>query len=304
MTDNIVQKSSMQFICKDCDYNTCRKSQYQRHVLTLKHKNTDKPLTNTDMSSSYSHICHCGKKYKHRQSLFSHKKSCLKTIEHDNNCLNQEITPELILNIIQQNQEFKDMLLEQSKMICEMSKSNAVSIVNNTNTNNSHNKTFNLQVFLNETCKDAMNMSDFVNSIQLQLTDFENVGEQGYVNGISNIIIKNLKLLDENMRPVHCSDIKRESIYIKENNQWKKDTEDNESLKKVIKAIANKNTQMMPKYREKYPETQLGTSKASDTYSRFVIEALGGAGDNKDEKNDKIVKKIAKEVLINKNSGL
>lgn len=196
--------------------------------------------------------CDCGRGFTTKSGYWKHNRKCntnkmITHVPHDE----FPISTEAILSIIQQNQEFKDLLIEQNKTIIELTKNNTVNNNNNnTINNNSHNKSFNLQLFLNETCKDAMNLTDFVESIQLQLKDFQDIGEHGYVNGISNIIIKNLKALEENMRPVHCSDVKRESIYVKENNTWSKDTNDNQSLKRAIKAIAHKNTKMMPKYRE------------------------------------------------------
>ena len=292
------------FSCECCSFSSNNKKDYNRHLLTAKHQSYSKMIhciKNPPQTNKTKFTClFCNRSYSFSSGLSAHKRKC------NGGSVVPEITTELILNIMQQNQEFKELLIEQSKNMMDMSKAvspvSTVTTINSNNNvnNNSINKTFNLQVFLNETCKDAMNITDFVNSIQLQLSDFERIGEEGYVNGISNIIIKNLKAIDEHLRPVHCSDVKRETIYIKDNNQWQKDTNNNHNLKKVIKAIAHKNTKMMPKYREKYPETQIGTSKASDNYSRFVIEALGGSGDNKDEKEDKIVRRIAKEIIINK----
>ena len=171
---------------------------------------------------------------------------------------------------------------------------------NNTNITNSNNKTFNLQVFLNETCKDAMNIMDFVDSIKIQLSDVESIGELGYVNGISKLIIKHLNALDEHMRPVHCSDPKRDILYVKDKNVWEKEDSDNNKLKKAIKYISHKNICALPEWRAKYPDCLTSESNKSDQYNRMVIEAMGGSGDNDAEKADKIVKKIAKAVTINK----
>lgn len=302
MTD-LSPKIPKKYCCQNCDYTSSSKKDYKKHLLTLKHKLVTTNDTNVLLSQK-KYECQCGKKYAHRQGVYSHKKHCTfinqpavheSELPVENNTLDLVATPEMILNIIQQNQEFKNLLVEQSKYLVEISKKeNATNYI----TNNSNNKTFNLQVFLNETCKNAMNITDFVDSIQLQLSDFERIGQEGYVNGISNIIIKNLKALDTTMLPVHCSDLKRESIYIKENNEWHKDTNNNQALKKAIKAIAHKNTKMIPKYREEYPDTQIGTSKASDNYNRYIIEAMGGRGDNTDEKLEKIVSRIAKEIVI------
>jgi hypothetical protein len=173
-------------------------------------------------------------------------------------------------------------------------------INNNNNTINSHNKTFNLQFFLNETCKDAMNIMDFVDSIKLQLSDLENVGKIGYVEGISNIIVKNLNSLDETKRPVHCTDSKREVMYVKDEDKWEKENEEKNKLRKAIKKVAHKNSKMLSEFRVKNPDCLKSTSKVSDQYNKLVFEAMGGKGDNDLEKEDKIIKNIAKEVTIDK----
>jgi hypothetical protein len=251
-------------------------------------------------------ICDCEKEFKTRSGLWKHKKMCSQNICDDKKTQlfdiceqSNNITPELVLNIIQQNQEFKDLLLEQNKIIIEMSKNN--NTTNNTNiNNNSHNKTFNLQFFLNETCKNAMNIMDFVDSIKIQLADIESIGQLGFVNGISKLIIKNLKALDENMRPVHCSDPKRESLYVKDANVWEKEDSENKKIKKAIKYISHKNICALPEWKAKYPDCIYSDSKKSDQYNHIIIEAMGGSGDNDAEKADKIVKKIAKEITIDK----
>jgi hypothetical protein len=160
------------------------------------------------------------------------------------------------------------------------------------------NKTFNLQFFLNETCKDAMNIMDFVDSIKLQLTDLERFGEVGYVEGLSNIITTNLKALDVTQRPVHCTDRKRETIYIKDENKWEKEDDNKSKLRTAIKRIANKNIKLLPQYREKYPGCQYAESRHSDKYNKTVVEAMGGAGNNDIEKEDKIIHNISKNVVI------
>jgi hypothetical protein len=307
MLTDLVPKVPNIFVCNLCDYSSSRKSQYDRHILTSKHKNLTN-VNNFSSESSNNFNCNkCNKNYKSRVGLWNHKKKCV-NINNKNNKLineekiedlNQEITPSMILNVIQQNQEFKDLLLEQNKIIIEMSKNN--NTTNNTNiNNNSHNKTFNLQFFLNETCKDAMNIMDFVDSIKIQLADIESIGQLGFVNGMSKLIIKNLKALDENMRPVHCSDPKRESMYVKDANVWEKEDPENKKIKKAIKYISHKNICAIPEWKAKYPDCIYSDSKKSDQYNHIVIESMGGPGDNDAEKADKIVKKIAKEVTIDK----
>ena len=311
MSTNLVPKSSKKYCCENCDYYTFRKSQYDRHLSTDKHLNQKKStiINQKVPKSSEAFECICGKKYKDKSGLWRHKKKCFqkeekeKEKEEQNKIISESeniISPELIIEIIKQNQEFKDLLLEQNKTIIELSKNSTNNIINNTT--NSHNKTFNLQVFLNETCKDAMNIMDFVDSIKIQLCDIESIGELGYVNGMSKLIIKHLNALDENMRPVHCSDPKRDSLYVKDQNVWEKEDSDNNKIKKAIKYISHKNICALPEWRAKYPDCIYSDSKKNDQYSHIVLEAMGGSGDNDAEKADKIVKKIAKVVTIDKNN--
>ena len=299
-------KISKKYFCESCDFKCSRKSEWDIHVLRPKHINSQNgnKMEILETQKISRHICLCKKEYKTNSGLWKHSKVCnfkekTETNIGTTNELNT-ISPELILNIIQQNQEFKDLLLEQNKTIIELSKN---STTNNTNTNiNSHNKTFNLQVFLNETCKDAMNIMDFVDSIKIQLSDIESIGELGYVNGMSKLIIKHLNALEENMRPVHCSDPKRDSLYVKDKNVWEKEDPENKKIKKAIKYISNKNICALPEWKAKYPDCIYSDSNKSDQYNHIILEAMGGSGDNDAEKADKIVKKIAKVVTIDKNN--
>jgi len=202
---------------------------------------------------------------------------------------------------VKENTEFKEMLIEQNKMIMKVYEKEASTTGSICNIN-SHNKTFNLNVFLNEQCKDAMNITDFVDSLQLQLSDLENVGKLGFVEGISNIIIKNLKALDITKRPIHCSDPKRETVYIKDDNKWEKESEEKQKLRKVIKRVAYKNTKMLPLFRAKHPDCGKSESKYSDQYNKLIVESMGGGGrgGNDVEKENKIIKNIAKQVVIEK----
>jgi len=292
-------KNAKEYFCESCDFKCCKLSNYNTHILTRKHK----MLTNIDKENSKNaekFTCNCGKEYNHRQSLSIHKKKCLQMLEKEENITETEnnVSPEMIIEIIKQNQEFKNLLLEQNKTIIELSKNNTTNI-NNSNIN-SNNKSFNLNFFLNETCKNAMNIMDFVDSIKIQLSDVESIGELGYVNGMSKLIIKHLNALEENMRPVHCSDPKRESLYVKDANVWEKEDPDNKKIKKAIKYISHKNICALPEWKAKYPDCIYSDSKKSDQYNHIVVEAMGGSGDNDSEKADKIVKKIAKVVTIDK----
>jgi hypothetical protein len=290
--------------CEYCEYITDKTKDFKKHLLTSKHK---METFGNNLETNLSHQCNfCKKIFKSRSGLWKHKKTCQNLNCDDEKTNTYDISPELILNIIQQNTEFKDMLVEQNKInqelqkqVIEICKNGTTNTVNNT-VSNSNNKTFNLQLFLNETCKDAMNIMDFVDSIKFQLSDLESVGELGYVKGISNIIIRNLKALDENMRPVHCSDLRREKIYIKDADKWEKEGADNKILKNAIKYIAHKNVKMIPAFREKYPDCIYSDSRKSDQYNRLIIEAMGGDGNDEDGKANKIISKIAKEILIEK----
>ena len=297
------KKVAQFFECNFCDYTTCRKYNLYKHKLTSKHTELTKshqksPKANENskkVAKSSKLICDkCDKEYNSRNGLWKHKQKCTFITKHENSLM-QPISNEVILGVLRQNSELQQMLVEQNKTIIEMSKNNQI----NTNHINSHNKTFNLQFFLNETCKDAMNIMDFVDSLKIQMSDLENVGKLGYVNGISNIIIKNLKALVITKRPVHCSDQKREILYVKDDNQWhneSKGTEENKKLKKAIKHIAHKNICMIPEWKAKYPDCIYSDSNKSDIYNHIIYESM----DNNDENENKIIKKIAKEVVIEK----
>ena len=306
-SNEIKQKLSKKYYCEFCDYITERKSNFNNHNLSAKHI---KSINSNEIKqkSSTDHICEiCNKKYKDYSGLWRHKKKCFekekeeKEEKDDTNIVQYEnaITPELVIEIIKQNQELQKQNNELQKQMLEVIKNGT----NNTNINNNcHNKTFNLQVFLNETCKDAMNIMDFVDSIKIQLSDIESIGELGYVNGMSKLIIKHLNALEENMRPVHCSDPKRDSLYVKDKNVWEKEDPENKKIKKAIKYISNKNICALPEWKAKYPDCIYSDSNKSDQYNHIVLEAMGGSGDNDAEKADKIVKKIAKVVTIDKNT--
>ena len=295
--------------CLFCDYQCCKLCDYKKHKLTLKHKKNDAGLQKNDALSPKIALpfnCICGKKYNYRQGLWKHKKICSIIFENkeQQKGLNFQIDKykdkDAIMVLVQQNNDFKELLLEQNKMIMEICKNKSVTNY----TSNSNNKTFNLNVFLNEQCKDAMNIMDFVDSLKLQLSDLENIGKIGFVEGISNIIIKNLKNLDITQRPIHCSDSKREVMYVKDDNEWYNDSkegdEENKKLKKAIKHIAHKNSKNISLFKEKYPDCIYSDSKKSDQYNKIIIEAFGGIKNEDMNNENKIIKKIAKEVSIDK----
>ena len=297
------EKDANLFKCKICEYNTSRKSSYDKHLLTSKHIKltiVNDLLTKscTKVANNTAFLCqNCNKEYKSRVGLWKHKKNCI----IENKILNNnefDKTEDLIKYLMKENAEFKQMLIDQNKQMIEMAKDAGNNNTTNNNTN-SHNKAFNLNFFLNETCKDAMNIMDFVDSIQLQLSDLENVGKLGYVEGISNIIIKNLKELDMEKRPVHCTDKKRETMYVKDENKWEKD-DGNKKISKAIKRVVSKNQRLIPKFKEAHPDCNTYHSKFSDQYNKLIVESCGGSGDNDLEKEEKIIKNISKNVLVDK----
>jgi hypothetical protein len=299
-------KISNFFCCNFCDYNTCKKNDYKKHLATDKHekaKNASKMLENASekIVNTKQFICECGKTYLHDSSYYRHKKKC-KTEEN----IIMDETEDSKTNEIHELKEFMKYLMKENSdmksMMMDVIKNGTHNVINNTtNNNNSHNKTFNLQLFLNETCKDAMNINDFVDSLQLQLSDLEKVGELGYIEGISNIIIKNLNAMDVTLRPVHCTDKKRETMYIKDEDKWEKEDLNKCKMHKMVRKVANKNIHLIQNFREKYPDCIKSSSRHSDKYNKIIVESMGGTGDNEHEKEEKIIKKIAKEVLIDKN---
>jgi hypothetical protein len=290
-------KISFKYFCETCDYKCCKQSEYNKHISTNKHKILQNPTLNSEKKV---YICNCGKIYKHSSTLYAHKKNCKIKESETNIDINDK--DQLILMLIKQNAELikeqgniRQMIVEQQNVVLEIAKNGTH------NTTNSHNKSFNLQFFLNETCKDAMNIMDFVDSIKLQLCDLERIGELGYVEGISNIITSNLNALDVTQRPIHCADKKREILYIKDEDKWEKEDNDKKKIRKVIKRVATKNMCLIPKFKEAHPDCSKSSSYYSDQYNKIIVEACGGSGDNDLEKEDKIIRNITKVTTIEKN---
>ena len=308
----MLRKNNSKFYCMTCDYNTDRKSSYDKHLLTTKHikvatgNNSTTLETNSCNKLQNSHFYSCGncqKEFLNRSGIWKHKKKCNKQQENEKD--EQIDKEEVILKILKQNsqliKENSELRKEQTdikELILEIVKNgtinNSHNNTNNTTNTNSHNKAFNLNFFLNETCKNAMNITDFVDSIKLQLTDLMEVGELGYVEGISKIIVKNLNNLDETVRPVHCTDKKRETMYIKDQGEWNKEDEKKSKLKKVITRVADKNIRLLPAFREKYPDYSNSSSKTSDIYNKMIVEAM----ETDDDKKEKIIKNISKVTSI------
>jgi len=283
------------FSCTICDYKCVRQDKLLRHFATQKHirlTNANEKGQKGQDQSGITFKCYCGKKYTHMSSLCKHKKVCnvvnkpeLYKIEEP--C--DTFTPNMFYELLKQNNELTKQVIELSSK---------TSITNNTTNNNN---SFNLQFFLNETCKDALNITDFVNQLQVGIKDLEATGRLGYTEGISKIFINGLKQLDINQRPVHCSDSKRETIYIKDENIWEKEDVKHSKLTNAIKDVAHKNIQQIPIWTEKHPEHKDLSSKYNDKYMKLVSESMPGSTREESDKNyKKIVTNIMKESLIEK----
>jgi acetolactate synthase regulatory subunit len=328
-SENTSNFTSNNFVCEICDFICSKKGDWNRHTQTRKHEETfkkqnlhQKHQTNNDVK-----LCVCGKTFTSRSGLWKHKKVCdmLTQISSEaNEALQQSVsmeemkgyvTVDMFMTLLNQNQNFQMMLFNQSKetqqtLIDQNSKmidllhntGNNNNNHNNNNTNHSYNKTFNLQLFLNETCKNAMNMSDFIENISISLEDLEETGRIGYAEGISKLFIKNLNNLEVTDRPIHCSDSKRDTLYVKNENVWKKEDENNVIITNAIKEVAKKNSMQIGEWRKKYPEYNDPDSRDSDKYQKMILNAMPGSSKRECDNNyAKIIHNIAKSVVIQKN---
>jgi len=307
------QKCSNKFYCELCDYKCSKQSVFNKHLYTRKHTN------NNDNNAKMSQKCptlyeceFCPKVFKDRAGLWRHNKKCnedtKKTLEHPERNTDSEI----ILELLKQNQEFKELMIDQSKQIQEQQQKNeelqkqlietvkvGQHIENQTNINN--NQKFNLNFFLNEQCKDAINMSDFIENMELDIEDLTETGRLGYVGGISRILINKLQELDIYKRPLHCTDMKRETLYIKENDEWEKQANSKEKMDTIINKVANKNRKIIPQWIDEHPEYQVFDTIDNMDYMNLCNVALGGLGEKETRQfSDKIVKNIFKEIMVNK----
>jgi len=334
METNLPLFSANPYICNVCNIVCSKKNDWNRHLHTTKHKKKYGNIMETQNSALLSHDnsinlnntifnsinynCYkCNKQYFSNSGLWKHKKKCIivNDIKSNNDIeiksnndieikSNNDINPnneiksnndiktltKLVLELVKSNNELQNQMIE----VCKNSNSNS----NNTNINtiNSNNKTFNLQVFLNEDCKDAMNLSDFVNSLQLQLSDLDNMGKLGYTEGISKIIISEMNDLEQTKRPVHCSDIKRETLYVKDEDKWEKEQPDHPKLNKAIRKIEQKNFGLMGEWQAEHPTYKESTSEENNEFIKLISQTVNGTPDN----INKVIKKLAKEVIIDK----
>jgi len=321
MVTNYTNKSPMKFECNICDYNTSNKKDYAKHITTPKHIKMTTMVTNDD-NKSQPMVCTCGNTYKYRQGLSRHKKTCVDII--NTSIVNTLSTPvqsvppkhsssddmqtNLILELVKQNQEFKNLLIQQSnqmieqnKTIIEVAKNSQINNTINNNNTNSNNKTFNLNFFLNETCKDAMNMKDFIKSLELSMPELEKMGEIGFAEGMSRVFVDRLNSLDITKRPIHCSDVKREIIHIKDDNKWERDNANLDRLRKIIKQLTHKNILRVDDWKKANPGCTEYNSRKNDQYLRINMEAIGPV-DEVEVKRDfgKIIRRVAEHTAIDK----
>jgi len=299
--DKKMQENALRYECRHCYFKSCNKYNYDKHLLTPKHQKNAEMLTNVDTNvdkkckkmqkNAQKYACECGKEYNHRQSLSLHKKKCFNIQEIQTEYVEPEEKENkmelhcLFLETLKQNQELQKQLIEISK--------ERNTIIQNQTNNNS----FNLNIFLNEKCKDALNIQDFVNTINLKLSDLEETGRLGYVEGLTNIVVRGLKELDVYKRPIHCSDLKREVLYVKDQNEWTKENNDKERITKAIKQISVRNAKQINEWTKQNAGYDDSSNKKSDKYLKLIIEANGG----EPEEINKIIKHVAKNVTIDKN---
>ena len=295
-------KNIKKFYCELCDFKCCKKGDYTRHLSTRKHK----MLINANISipeSDKIYFCECGKSYKQMPSLSRHKKTCTfineekETNNGGNIGVNEKIVTQLVDN-------FK-FVIEEQKEMRNLIKEIIPKIGNTTNTNtNCHNTTnnkFNMNIFLNETCKDAIPLVEFISNLKLTVEDLDNTGKEGLVKGLTDIITKGLNELDITKRPIHCSDIKRETLYIKEEDKWIKDDKDKTIVADAIGKVKREADSFFPKWLEEHPLCWKRDSPYHEQYMTMVTNRFGKGDENFVEKNTKkVIKNIAKEVIVDK----
>ena len=314
MATEKTQKNAKKNICEKCDFRTSNKYDYERHLLTLKHKNNilTTEEKNNLVKPKKTYECQiCYKIFNDRTGLWRHNKTCSNDIKLVKDELsNKDKQQELIDYLMKENSEFKQLMIsslqEQSKTITELAKKTGNNNNNNNNnTTNNNNQHFNLHFYLNETCKNAMNIMDFVSQLQVGIKDLEETGRLGYAEGISKIFIDGLKKMNVNDRPIHCSDPKRETLYIKDNNEWNKETEKKVILTNAIKHVAHKNIKQISEWTKIHPDYKDSKSKENDKYLKIVSESMSGTSEEETNKNySKIIKNIVKETIIDKSKNI
>jgi hypothetical protein len=299
----------------DISISHSNKNGYNRVIIPKKPKST---------YNKVQHCKNCGLGYSYSSGLYRHMKKCTGTIPEESNT-NTNMN-NIINTLLHENKEFKKMIMDVMKTnteitkttndilksnqelltsqqdttnkVLELCKTNASSVTNNIYNHKGDNNTFNISVFLNEKCKDAMNMTDFVNSIEVTMESIEYVGERGYVDGISTIFIDNLKNTDINKRPIHCSDRKREVLYVKDADRWERDSVNSQKLKNAVRIVEHKHAGLVNKWADEHPGCEKSYSRENDRY----LNICRNVSDGDDDKILKVVKNIAKETAIEKDA--
>ena len=332
MTNAENAENAKHFICDLCNFKCSKNSNYIKHLSTDKHNR----LMNPNKQNTKTYQCDCGKQYKHMSSLCKHKTNCNRITQQVNkdDTYYVERTPHMdstiVIELLKQNQDFKDLMIEQAKQLADQAKQladqqqehnnqlmeqnkhiltqnekitelakNAGNVTNNNTTNNNK---FNLNFFLNETCKDAITMNEFINSIEVTMEDFVRTGKIGFVDGISTVMVERIKGMDMHTRPMHCTDLKRETLYIKNDDAWEKGDTDKTLLRRAVKNIACKNyRQLKPWFDSSQPQVDQAGTDEYENYFQYYKAALGGCGKEEDRKfEDKIMKNVLKEVVVDK----
>jgi hypothetical protein len=310
----VTDTSKINYHCIRCNYSTIKKAEFEKHINTIKH------LRHIDCTTFSCQ--NCNKNFANSSGLWKHKKKC-KEVVVEKNTETGTLTNEMFLEfmkyskdlqnflceqnkdlqntLFEKTSEFQTAMIDQNNKIMELSKTQSTVI----NTSNTTNQQFNIQFFLNETCKDAMNITDFINSLQLQVEDFENTGKLGYIEGISRIIINGLNRIDTTKRPIHCTDVKRETLYVKDENMWEKEVPEKTKLKKAVNQVVRMNLSQLPKWQKENPASEVLDTKENNDYIKYSLVALGGKDKEEDDRlMEKIMKNVLKEVVIDKTSHL
>ena len=312
MTDKKMPKNAEKYYCEKCDFGCSKKSNFDKHLSTRKHKiltNTYKK--NIENMNEKLFICDCGNSYKHRQSLWKHQQKCTfinDEKESNNNGVTPEMFMELMKVVVKQGEQQVNMQQQQNDFQNKLVEEIIPKIGNTTNNTNCHNTTnnkFNMNIFLNETCKDAMPLVEFINNLKLSVEDLDNTGKEGLVNGITNIITKGLNELDITKRPIHCSDIKRETLYIKDDDKWVKDDKDKTIVTDAIGVVKREADNFFPQWLEEHPNCWEQDSPYHEQYMIMVRNRFGGGDDDIfiEKNSKKVIKNIAKEVIVDKENN-
>ena len=316
-------KIIQEYKCNYCNFKCSKISNYNIHLMTRKHQNRTL-LNDTTEKKCQTYKCNkCSKEFTARNSLWYHAKKCHKCPKIDENKkvfeaeqtdISDLVSSDIVVQLLKENQEFKILLIEQQQANQKQQEENqklhsqlieavkdSGNIYNNNNTINNNNQRFNLNFFLNTTCKDAMNMSDFIENMKINLKDIENIGKNGYVNGMTEMILSRIKELDVTKRPLHCTDLKRETMYIKDNDEWCKDTPENTKLRKTIGYVAKQNYATIPLWRETYPECQNWNDPKYDFCVDMMRNILGDIGEKQTRLDNKVIKNLSKHITVEKN---